>query len=279
MIKLVYFDFNFWRVDILRLSLGYSKVPYEYKRIKRQEWPKEKEKFPFGQLPIIIIEDKQYAHTHSLARFCALESKLYDNNKLKAMVIDQVLDWANEITNKIAPSIRAAIRDKDLEKSNRLREEFIKNDLLVWFSYLEKLFDQNSKKKNFFNDKFSMADIVAWRVIYWFYCGMLDKIDNKFLDKFPLIQNFFKQMNTFKSFTIYTSIPFSILLLSNSKKASRFIQLFAGTLFCLATTKKGSRESAGPKTRATSGRMSCHATRYTRGPAAGRPVRWAPTCA
>ncbi len=201
MIKLVYFDFNFWRVDILRLSLGYSKVPYEYKRIKRQQWPKEKEKFPFGQLPIIIVEGKQYAHTHSLARFCALESKLYDNDKLKAMVIDQVLDWANEITNKIAPSIRAAMRDKDLEKSNRLREEFIKNDLLVWFSYLEKLFDQNSKKKIFFNDEFSMADIVAWRVTYWFYCGILDKIDNKFLDKFPLIQNFFKKMNTFKSFT------------------------------------------------------------------------------
>ena len=148
MIKLVYFDFNFWRIDILRLCLGYSKIPYEYQRIKRQEWPKEKEKFPFGQLPIMIIKDKQYAHTHSLARFCAIESKLYDNDKLKAMVIDQVLDWANEITNKIAPSIRAAMRDKDLEKSKRLREQFIKNDLLVWFSYLEKLFDQNSKKKN-----------------------------------------------------------------------------------------------------------------------------------
>ena len=200
MIKLVYFDFNFWRVDILRLSLGYSKVPYEYKRIKRQEWPKEKEKFPFGQLPIMIIKDKQYSHTHTLARFCALESKLYDNDKLKAMVIDQVLDWANEITNKIAPSIRAAMRDKDLEKSKRLRGQFIKNDLLVWFSYLEKLFDQNSKKKKFFTDEFSMADIVAWRVIYWFYCGRLDQIDNKFLDKFPLIQNFFKEMNAYKTF-------------------------------------------------------------------------------
>ena len=201
MIKLVYFDFNFWRVDILRLSLGYSKVPYEYKRIKRQEWPKEKEKFPFGQLPIMIIEEKQYGHTHSLARFCAIESKLYNNDKLKAIVIDQVLDWANEITNKISPSIRAAMRDKDLEKSKRLREEFIENDLLVWFSYLEKLFDKSSKKKKFFNDEFSIADIVAWRVIYWFYCGILDKIDNKFLEKFPLIQNFFKQMNTFKAFT------------------------------------------------------------------------------
>ena len=201
MIKLVYFDFNFWRIDILRLSLGYSKVPYKYERINRQEWSKEKEKFPFGQLPIMVIDDKQYAHTHSLARFCAIESKLYGDNNLKAMVIDQVIDWANEITNKIAPSIRAAMKDRDLEKSKRLRAEFIKNDLFVWFSYLEKLFDQNSKKKIFFNDKFSMADIVAWRVTYWFYCGRLDQVDNKFLDKFPLIQNFFKQMNTFKSFT------------------------------------------------------------------------------
>ena len=200
MIKLVYFDFNFWRVDILRLSLAYSEIPYEYKRIKRQEWPIEKKNFLFGQLPVMIIDNKQYAHTHSLARFCAMESGLYDNNKIKAMVIDQVLDWANEITNKIAPSIRAAMRDKDLEKSKRLREEFIKNDLLIWFSYLEKLFDQSSSKKIFFNDKFSMADIVAWRVIYWFYCGRLDQIDNKFLDKFPLIQNFFEKMNEFKPF-------------------------------------------------------------------------------
>ena len=200
MIKLVYFDFNFWRVDILRLSLAYSEIPYEYKRIKRQEWPIEKKNFLFGQLPVMIIDNKQYAHTHSLARFCAMESGIYDNNKIKAMVIDQVLDWANEITNKIAPSIRAAMRDKDLEKSKRLREEFIKNDLLIWFSYLEKLFDQSSSKKIFFNDKFSMADIVAWRVIYWFYCGRLDQIDNKFLDKFPLIQNFFEKMNEFKPF-------------------------------------------------------------------------------
>ena len=148
----------------------------------------------------MIIGNKKYAHTHSLARFCAIEANLYANDKLKTIIIDQVLDWANEITNKIAPSIRAAMRDKDFEKSKKLREEFIKNDLLTWFSYLENLFDQNSSKKVFFNDKFSIADITAWRVIYWFYCGKLDQINNKFLDKFPLIQNFFKQMNTYKPF-------------------------------------------------------------------------------
>ena len=83
MIKLVYFDFNFWRVDILRLSLGYSKVPYDYKRIKRQEWPKEKKNFHLVSYQSWLFE--KYAHTHSLARFCAIESNLYSNDKLKAI--------------------------------------------------------------------------------------------------------------------------------------------------------------------------------------------------
>ena len=98
----------------------------------------------------MIVENKKYAHTHSLAKFCALKADLYDNNEFKALIIDQVLDWSNEVTNKIAPSIRAAMREKDLEKSKKLRKEFIDNDLHLWFSYLEKLFDECSAKKSFF---------------------------------------------------------------------------------------------------------------------------------
>ena len=44
------------------------------------------------------------------------------------------------------------MRDKDLEKSKRLREEFVENDLLVWFSYLEKFLIKI--QKIFFNDEF-----------------------------------------------------------------------------------------------------------------------------
>ena len=75
--------------------------------------------------------------------------EFFTNKNQKKYRVDQVLDWANEITNKIAPSIRAAMRDKDLEKSKRLREEFIENDLLVWFSYLEKLFDTRKHPKHY----------------------------------------------------------------------------------------------------------------------------------
>mgnify|MGYP001361791502 CR=1 FL=1 len=201
MIKLIYFDFNFWRVDILRLCLSFSNIPYEFERVPRQAWKNRKKEFPFGQLPIMIVDKKIYAHTHSLARFCATRSNLYDKDEHKILIIDQVLDWANEITNQIAPSIRAAMREKNFEKSKKLRKEFIDNDLLIWFSYLEKLFDRSSSEKVFFNDKFSIADITAWRVIFWFCSGKLEQINTDFIKEFPLLNNFFKKMNNYSSFT------------------------------------------------------------------------------
>ena len=201
MIKLTYFDFNFWRVDILRLCLSYANIPYEYERIPRKEWPNRKKDFPFGQLPTMTINNKIYAHSHSLARFCAKQSDLYDNDQFKALIIDQVLDWANEITNKIAPSIRAAMREKNIEKSERLRKEFVENDLHIWFFYLENLLRKSSSKYYFYTDKFSIADITAWRLIYWFISGKLDLINPSFLDELPFLKNYYKDISEFEPFT------------------------------------------------------------------------------
>ena len=119
---------------------------------------------------------------------------------MKILVIDQVLDWANEITNLIAPSIRAAIREKDINKSKKLRKEFIENNLHKWFSYLENLFVNSSVNKKFFTDKFSIADITAWRVIYWFSSGKLDMIDDSFLKDLPLLKKYYDNIHTYEPF-------------------------------------------------------------------------------
>ncbi len=200
MIELIYFDFNFWRADILRLCLSLGNIPYKYKRLARRSWPKEKKKFPFGQLPVLAIDNKIYAHTHTLARYCAKKSSLYDDNERNVLVIDQVLDWANEITNLVAPSIRAAMREKNFEKSKKLRMEFVKNDLLTWFSYLENLLIKSSKNKKFFTDRFSIADITAWRVIYWFTSGHLDMVDKSFIDKLPALKKYYLGINNYDPF-------------------------------------------------------------------------------
>lgn len=196
MIKLIYFDFNFWRVDILRLSLSYAKIPYHYERVVRSNWPKEKKNFPFGQLPVIELDGKIFAHTHSLARYCAIKSGLYAEDETSALVIDQVIDWANEITLRIAPSIR----EKNIEKSSMLRKKFIKNELHTWFGYLENLFKSSSKDKTFFIQNFSIADITAWRVIHWFTSGQLDQMPLDFIKKYPVLEGFYKKISNLKSF-------------------------------------------------------------------------------
>ena len=209
MIKLIYFDFNFWRVDILRLSLSFSKIPYEFERIKRQDWKEKKNKFPFGQLPVMEVDEKVFSHTHSLAKFCAKKASLYEEDEFKVLIIDQVLDWANEITNQIAPSIRAAMREKNFEKSKQLRKEFIKNNLEIWFCYLENLFERSSEKKKFFTDKFGIADITAWRIILWFTSGKLDQIDSNFLNKTPLLKKYYDGISNhepFRKLQVYKEI-------------------------------------------------------------------------
>ena len=80
-IKLVYFDFNFWRIDILRLCLSYANIEYEFERIPRNEWLNFKDKQPFGQLPVMYYNDNIFCHTHSLAIFCASKSNLYSNKE------------------------------------------------------------------------------------------------------------------------------------------------------------------------------------------------------
>ena len=56
--------------------------------------------------------------------FVLKKASLYEKDELKILIINQVIDWANEITNKIAPSIRAEMRDKNFEKSKKLRKNF-----------------------------------------------------------------------------------------------------------------------------------------------------------
>jgi len=199
MIKLIYFDFPFWRIDILRLCLAYGDVKYSLKKISRERFLKKKRdgnlQFPFGQLPVMVINEKMFGQTSAIARYCAIKSKLYNFNPEKSLVIDQVLDWSNDITIRIAPSIR----EKNKQKKIKLRKKFAKNDLILWFGFLEKLLKNSSKQKLFFTGNFSLADITAWRVIHWFCSGKLDHIDSDFLKKFKKLHEFYFKISNYKN--------------------------------------------------------------------------------
>jgi glutathione S-transferase len=57
---------------------------------------------------------------------------------------------------------------------------------------------RTSTNKKFFTDKFSLADITAWRLIYWFKSGKLDQINSNFLDDFTVLKSYFENLSNYK---------------------------------------------------------------------------------
>ena len=163
-IKLVYFDFPFWRVDICRLTLELAKIKYKNVVLSKKYFLKNKKtkEFPFGQLPILIVNNKTIAQTSAMIRYCGKLADLYPNDPMESALVDQVIDFANDLTYLISFSIREKNRIKKRTKRKKL------NDIILpeWISYLERFFIINNINNFFVTEKFSVSDLIVWIVCF-----------------------------------------------------------------------------------------------------------------
>jgi glutathione S-transferase len=77
--KLYYFDI-YGRAEQIRLLLNHAGVEFEDVRVKFTDWPemkKDKEKFPFGQMPVLEKDGKYYAQTGAIVRMLGREYGYY----------------------------------------------------------------------------------------------------------------------------------------------------------------------------------------------------------
>jgi prostaglandin-H2 D-isomerase / glutathione transferase len=188
-IKLIYFDFSFWRVDVCRLTLSIGKIPYEYIRIPRRDWliKKKSGDFIFGQLPVMTINGKMFAQTAAMTRYCGKLANLIPNDDIDALLVDQILDVANDITYIIGPSIR----EKNLDKKKHMRLELNEKKLPIWLSHLENFLIDNKKSDFLISKNLTIADIVMWRVLLWLSCGLLENISKNIIKEFKLLNGYF----------------------------------------------------------------------------------------
>ena len=197
-IKLVYFDFPFWRVDICRLTLELAKIKYKNVVLSKKYFLKNKTReFPFGQLPILIVNNKTIAQTSAMIRYCGRLANLYPNDPMECALVDQIIDFANDITYLISPSIR----EKDEVKKKAKRKKLNDNILPKWISYLERFFIINNVNNYFVTEKFTVSDLVVWRILLWLTSGKLENVDLKLKDKFPKLDKYFNFMSNNSSVT------------------------------------------------------------------------------
>ena len=191
-IKLIYFNFPFWRVDICRLTLEIANIKYKNVVVSKKYFLKNKTReFPFGQLPILIVNNTKIAQTSAMIRYCGKLADLYPNDPMESALVDQVIDFANDLTYLISFSIREKNRIKKRTKRKKL------NDIILpeWISYLERFFIINNINNFFVTEKFSVSDLIVWRILLWLTSGKLENIDLKLKERFPKLDKYFNFMS------------------------------------------------------------------------------------
>lgn len=207
-LKIIYFNFPFWRAEVSRISLFIGNIPFEDKRLTNEDFSYVKEhgqmkdgtKIPFSQFPVLVINGEVIAQTGAIARICGKLSGLYPEDIVEAGQVDQVIDAATDINMLIRPSMR----ENDPIKKKEMREDLSKNDLPRYFSYLEDLLS-NNKSQWFVGNKMSIADIAIWRISGWLTSGIIDDIPKNLIDKFDNLKNLYSLVNNDKKIKEWVS--------------------------------------------------------------------------
>ncbi len=196
-LKIIYFNFPFWRAEIARIPLYISNTKFEDKRITSEEFSYIKENgkmtdgtiIPFSQLPVLVIDGQSIAQTGAIARICGKISGFYPDSLVEAGKVDQIIDTATDINMLMRPSMR----EQDPDKKKLMRQELSKNDLPKYFGYLENLLkDENIW---FAENRMTIADIAIWRLMGWLKSGVIDDIPQDITDDFNKLNRVYNEVN------------------------------------------------------------------------------------
>jgi len=193
-LKLMYFDFPFWRAEVSRLALHLGGIPFEDVRPNREAFMamKRSGELPYGQLPVLDVDGVRIAQSVSIARFCGQVSGLYPKDNLVDQArVDELLDTCTQLTHILGSSMSI----KDADEKLRARQKLGTKVLPKWLGYLENRLNQNHTSDYFVGDQLSVADLAIWRILGWLTGGILDGIPTDLLDAHPQLSAHYKRID------------------------------------------------------------------------------------
>ncbi|CAG4942576.1 unnamed protein product [Parnassius apollo] len=123
-----------------RLLLAYAGEEFEDIRVSSEEWAELKPKTPFGQLPILEIDGKQYAQSNAICRYLGHKYGLAGSNIEEDLIIDQNVDFFSDIRAKAG----VVHYEPDEAVKAKKHEEFSKNLYPIVLKKLNEIIEQNN---------------------------------------------------------------------------------------------------------------------------------------
>jgi glutathione S-transferase len=206
-IKLTYFDIE-GAAEPTRLALTLAGKEFEDDRVKFPEWKDLKPKTPYGQLPIMTIDDGPMK-TQSMAMLrwagATFSETLYPRDNM--FEIEEAIGVIDDMTKFWQPKVYMAMspqnygRSEDFAKTDEgkeliktMRTEWIKNDLPTFLGRIEGLLDKSGGKWLVAGlDNPTIADCYAIPQLRAFTKGHIDHVDTKCLETHPKVVDYVKR--------------------------------------------------------------------------------------
>jgi glutathione S-transferase len=188
---LTYFDFDGGRGEPARLALTIGGVAFEDKRIPGKEWPGFRDKTPFQQMPTLEVDGKLVTQSNSINRYVGKLTGLYPKDDWQALLADEAMDAAEDISTQIANTI-----DLPDDQKQKAREELAAGPLTRFLQTFQARL--KAAGGEYFADKrLTVADLKVFMWIRWVRSGVLDHIPKDIVDRTaPLLVKHFERVSS-----------------------------------------------------------------------------------
>ena len=156
--KLYYFKTN-GRAAVIKALFSYSKVKFEniFVDSNWKELKKNTSLFEFGQVPILVHNDKILSQSKAIFVYLARLFDLYGKNIDDKYQIDSLLSSYDDISKYYIPLFFPKTDD---EKNNKEKyKEIYRNELKRFFGIYEERYKKLGNGKYYLGNYFSLADI------------------------------------------------------------------------------------------------------------------------
>jgi len=145
--------------ETTRLMFAYADVPYEDKRITKDEWPAMKPTMPTGTLPVLTVDGKNsIGQSGAINRYLARQFGMNGKDDCEATCIDMYAGCIDDLAQKLRP-VQMAMFGGDKEGAKKAFAEANEKDVQPLLSILEKQITKNGKGF-LVGDKPSYADFM-----------------------------------------------------------------------------------------------------------------------
>ncbi|CAD5219431.1 unnamed protein product [Bursaphelenchus xylophilus] len=196
--ELLYYD-AYGRAEPIRQAFNYAGIAFKDTRIPLNEWPKWKgdtTKFPYGQIPVLLIDGKPLTESHTITRFVGRLAKLDGTTPLESAFVDQAYEMARTFFESVGPYYKLLLGQAEGNKE-KLKAEFFAPNAEKQFKPLERLL----KPSGFFGENGPTYADLYWAQTIEFYNRHAPEIISKYpkflehlkrVESLPQLKTYFK---------------------------------------------------------------------------------------